>query len=190
MGAFNPAILRPEWFVSQRIIPEADDFSIEMMLGPVPQYRFKVGATTWTIGGARITIEPSGDADAPPNLAAVTFQKLEHTPISAIGYNLNAKLLIEDWKSPRPHLPTDVSTIVSRYGILVNQSHAFQTVQEDGGLLNVTIKEERDSIVIDINNHVSVRDAADAVLSLKTYSDRIDRLKRLVQSLADSRGTA
>jgi hypothetical protein len=89
VGSFNPAIFQPRWFSWNNLIPEgeAGDAKIEIIHRDVSIFStdwFSLQAT-----GDRFLLDTRDPTKCFPlrDLALGTFKILEHTPVSAFGFN-------------------------------------------------------------------------------------------------------
>ncbi len=101
LGALNPGILRPDWLAQQGVIPgpEAD---LRVELGAheaVPRRAFETSLYVWAVDSRRLIVTgKSSDAD-PGEFVAAVSDKLEHTPVQAIGNNFQFEASPEIGKS-------------------------------------------------------------------------------------------
>ncbi|MFF6912998.1 hypothetical protein [Streptomyces sp. NPDC012466] len=92
IGAFNPRIFQPAWFVSQGLIPadESSEANVQIINNDFCAFetdwvRIEVVDTRWMISSKELPVfEPMRD------LALGTFSALSSTPITKIGLNAHA----------------------------------------------------------------------------------------------------
>ncbi|PQP35638.1 hypothetical protein C6A37_01365 [Desulfobacteraceae bacterium SEEP-SAG9] len=119
LGNFNPAILHPEWFDRNQVLPPSEvrdltEVKIEEPKG-LEGIKIKFVSTNVFVSGIetrlslpsyRVNVTPERfDASTSKNekyeelaeFVAATFKILEHTPVNAIGINFRSSL-----KSPKP----------------------------------------------------------------------------------------
>jgi hypothetical protein len=89
LGTFNPAILQPQWFAKQELLPEeeADSANIQIIHQQVSQFETERFIFQITLDRFAAMTKPNA-VDAPlRDLVAGTFYILEHTPVHAMGLN-------------------------------------------------------------------------------------------------------
>src|ERR1700730_664887 len=89
LGSFNPTIFQPKWFAAHNLIreEEADAAKIEIIHRDVAI--FKTGWVSLQVTQGNITILSQDPTKPLPlrDLAMGTFTLLEHTPLTAFGFN-------------------------------------------------------------------------------------------------------
>lgn len=87
VGSLNPAILRPEWLARQGVIPDSQA-DMRFTVDPrVVKTVFETSLYIWSVDDRRLIVNSaSGDAD-PGEFVATVMEKLEHTPVEAVGNN-------------------------------------------------------------------------------------------------------
>jgi len=96
VGRFNPVIFQPFWFSSQGILTESEAAAVgdETSLGVVHP-DVTIFSTEWfslDVNERRFVISTGLDAyfDRLREFVFLTFQKLGHTPVAAVGFNPEA----------------------------------------------------------------------------------------------------
>jgi hypothetical protein len=88
-GSFNPTIFQPEWFLRQKLLPQAEVEAAKILV-MVPQVcdfeteRFRVQVTPEKFSAIS---KPTANPVPLRDLVFGTFYVLEHTPAKAIGLN-------------------------------------------------------------------------------------------------------
>lgn len=88
LGALNPGILRPPWLAEQGVIP-GPEAEFRVQLGPHggAAASFETSLYVWAVDSRRLIVNgASTDAD-PGEFVAVVMDKLQHTPVEAVGNN-------------------------------------------------------------------------------------------------------
>jgi hypothetical protein len=97
LGDFNPAIFHPLWFSANGLVPEeetndADEFIIQKQIAI-----FSIGKIQLQVDESRLGLTTVESPQGPilRDLALGTLSILEHTPLKAIGLNLDMAFAIE-----------------------------------------------------------------------------------------------
>ena len=87
VGSLNPAIIKPEWLARQGVIPDSQA-DVRFNLDPhTVRTVFETSLYVWSVDDRRLIVNgSSGDAD-PGEFVATVMEKLEHTPVEAVGNN-------------------------------------------------------------------------------------------------------
>jgi hypothetical protein len=97
IGAWNPAILQPNWLRSEfpKIITE-DSVGVQVVAGAIYSFRMEFKNFFLDPNGGRLVFIPKDlenhTLELISNLAQGIHEKLKHTPISAAGCNFSFKL--------------------------------------------------------------------------------------------------
>ncbi|MGQ0465467.1 MAG: hypothetical protein ACT4QG_09115 [Sporichthyaceae bacterium] len=98
LGAFNPRIFTPSWFVARNLLPAqvVEEGSIALINNDLSAF-----STDWcrleVIAERFLLASDNAPVDAAlRDLAAGTFRVLEHTPVAAIGVNFSAHYRLPD----------------------------------------------------------------------------------------------
>jgi hypothetical protein len=89
LGAFNPRIFQPEWFVNQGLLPqtEADGADLALIHPQVTQFETERFFFQVTLDRLAAGTKPNALPESLRDLIVGTFYVLEHTPVSAMGLN-------------------------------------------------------------------------------------------------------
>jgi hypothetical protein len=91
LGDFNPAIFQPMWFSANGLMPSEETENAENVFIHKQIARFSMGSMQVQVDQSRLgitTVEPT-DGPILRDLAYGTLALLEHTPLQAIGLNLD-----------------------------------------------------------------------------------------------------
>ena len=97
LGDFNPSIFHPLWFSANRLMPEEETENADVTIIQKQIAIFSMGEIQLQVDESRLgltTIEPS-KGPILRDLAIGTFSILEHTPLKAIGLNLDMAFVME-----------------------------------------------------------------------------------------------
>ena len=97
LGDFNPAIFQPLWFSTNGLMPREETENAENMLIHKQIARFSMGSMQVHVDQSRLgitTVEPN-DGPILRDLAYGTLALLEHTPLQAIGLNLDMEFRLQ-----------------------------------------------------------------------------------------------
>lgn len=86
-GRFNPAILVPDWIVKQGILSEAH-FEATATMGS-PTTVFTMAGLQWHATLARLEVMAEKEGADPGEFVAQILERLEHTPLRAVGSNFH-----------------------------------------------------------------------------------------------------
>lgn len=91
LGAFNPAIFQPLWFSANGLVPSEEAENAEISVIHKEVAAFSIGSMQIQVSGSRFAITTVESTQGPmlKDLALGTLEILEHTPLDAIGLNLD-----------------------------------------------------------------------------------------------------
>lgn len=98
LGAFNPAIFHPSWFVAEELLPPLDDGGFTLHVAHQQVTAFDAGWLSLHADATRLdasTEDPSA-FDALRDLVLGTVRLLRHTPVRAVGVNTGAHYRLSD----------------------------------------------------------------------------------------------
>jgi hypothetical protein len=108
LGAFNSAIFQPQWFAAGNLIrrEEADEAQVgivhsEMTVFSTEWFKAEITSNRFSV----LTTDPTKQLPL-RDLVVGTFRILEHSPITAFGFNSNRKFAVateEDWHAIGHH---------------------------------------------------------------------------------------
>jgi hypothetical protein len=134
VGALNPAIFHPEWFVRQKLLSEADvrESRVQIISPQVSDLAFlEFGIQVLP---NRLTLRTTDVSKAPKinDLILGILLKLPHTPISAAGINQAA------------HFPTESEENWHKIGnTLAPKDPVWRGLYENSGMLLISIQSRR-----------------------------------------------
>ena len=168
LGSFNPAIFHPVWFARQKLIRDAEaDASQVKIVSPeitvVESEWFALQVTT-----ERFSLETRDPRKFLPlkDLVTATFSTLEHTPISAFGFNSFQAFQLtstEAWH----HFGHHFAPKTSWTGILVDPGLRLLTIQgtrvgSSADRIQVSVQPAANNgVVISINEHYDIKPLGD-----------------------------
>lgn len=168
-GAFNPAILRPQWVAVHGLgHPEGQEFQVEMHapLGGAGSSRYMFDGLSYSVGFKSIMLhlEESDLAQQDRALEALAnvLHQLPHSPVSGLGFNF--AFLVE---APTQQL----SELLTARGIMADSFPGAtevvarrwgNTIAWEDALVNVDCELAGDHVMIAFNFHYSVSSAASA----------------------------
>jgi hypothetical protein len=97
LGDFNPSIFQPFWFSANGLMPQVEADNAEISLIHKQVAAFSMGKLNIQVDGARFGITTDEPSQEPilRDLALGTLSLLEHTPLRAIGLNLDMVFAVE-----------------------------------------------------------------------------------------------
>lgn len=102
VGGFNPAIITPDWLRRENIYSGETEIEIDPKANLV-RYLMPSQGIYWNLTGQRMTVYSKNPlktlTEADLRFVKDVFERLQHTPIQAIGYNRHMKLVEKDCKS-------------------------------------------------------------------------------------------
>jgi len=177
LGAFNPQIFQPQWFAASQLIrkEEADGATIGVV-----HPEMTIFSTEWfkvEITNARFAISTQDPTKHLPlrELAIGTFRILEHTPVTAVGFNSNRHFAMESsdkWHQLGHHYApkSSWSPILKNPGMRVL---IMEGTREGSKSNRITIKIEPSAKIKDHGVQISINEHFD----LDADASPPDRLK-------------
>lgn len=133
LGNFNPKIFHPLWYAQNELIAEQEMDEADDVLSSSEVSMFNWHGIHFQIEQHRFGLTTKDAAQVPQlrDLTIASFSLLEHTPLSAIGFNLESRFQLpsrEAWNSVGDRLaPKD----------------KWQSILEDPGMLSVAMLGKR-----------------------------------------------
>lgn len=185
LGAFNPVIFQPAWFMRHGLIPD-DNESVEMEAVTQP-------VASWGQSWLRVLVQPErcefaasdevASVKALHDLAAGVFSLLPHVPLTAFGVNRFAHFQLESevaWHD----LGFGLFTREPWEGVLDDarmrtvQVQSMRADEQDGAMI-VTVQPSaqfKTAVFVATNDHYDVdADARDADAALSRLKEVFDR---------------
>jgi len=188
-GAFNPSIIQPAWLISTGIVsPPSDDeeVSIEMpVVSPSLVFRFEIGQVKWTVATDRLILEPKNGKPV-QTLAISVLKKLFHTPLTAVGTNVESVIPREVWKSDKPVISAKINKACGEFGEVNERGCSLKINRDDNVTLTIIIKEEMDAsenVIINLNFHQNTPTLKVALDALSNYEKHTAEAKTIVSGL-------
>lgn len=182
IGAWNPAILSPEWLVKEVYKkPEGEQLPVTMEFASIPGMppRFTIMDTRFIPNIDKLVISPhvfSKEALASIEEKAITIlETLPHTPIAGFGENIG---FTETNPTPEQlQLFRLNDNLAERFHITVeNVSTTIKTsLKLNGCILNLSHQFSNGELKINFNFHYEVKSAREAVEKLRdTYVNNLN----------------
>lgn len=153
LGAWNPAIICPQWLQEQGIvkkIPEELKFAFQPLGRAV---RFDLAGMTWEASDSRLTIVSRVLRNC-GTYAAKVLDRLPHTPLQAIGTNFVFQGPAKDWPRRRaPKIAELKHPIGGGVAPLSQVSWEGVIDLDDVTVLKLTVTEKDDTGVASFNLH-------------------------------------
>jgi len=184
LGDFNPAIFHPAWFSANQLLPEEETREAEIAVITKEVAAFVVGNIHVQVDPVRFGLTTTQSTRGPVlrDVASGTLSVLEHTPLSAIGLNLDLQF----------HMPSEADW--HRIGHALAPKELWTPFLEEPGMRHLVIEGTRPgcdaqrihiqvqpifspkwSILVRINQHYRI-DTADR----PEVSDRHDAATRIL----------
>jgi len=185
-GAFNPSIIQPAWLISTGIVsPPSDDeeVSIKMpVVSPSLIFRFEIGEAKWTVATDRLILEPKKDKSVQA-LAISVLKKLPHTPLAAVGTNVESVISQEVWQSNQSVISKNLVDACSQIGTINEKNCILRIDRGDDVILTVNIMEVLEKVIFNMNFHQITHDLNSAQHALSKYNQHINDAKKIVNDL-------
>ena len=194
VGAWNTAILTPEWVV-QRVdwLKTDEKIPIEVSIGTPQNIRFRVHGVIVQPTSNRLDLIAEGESsqtyDLIARMATSIVERLPHTPIRAVGHNLSFDL--DDGERFSAVSGTDLDSVQEQYrgiggGDAVNEIQVKHAVESSRYTLNVTYGLTRENLVLDLNYHYPIVEGVDLAGILKEFPDNIHAGNELAEHLVET----
>ena len=136
VGSFNPAIFQPAWFAHHNLITQADADDANIRFVGKPASLFSTEWFEFQTTTTRFSIEISDSSKGLPlcDLVRNTFKILEHTPISAFGFNSNRHFRLLSKGDFRA------------FGDLLADKKQWKPILNDPGLILLTMQGKRSHV--------------------------------------------
>lgn len=174
-GAFNPAILRPQWVAVHGLgYPENHEFQVEMLapVGGAGSTRYNFDGFSYSAGFKSVTLhlKSTDFAQCHKSLLGVAnvLTQLPHTPVAGLGFNFG--FVVED---PPAELLALLATHDEMTDSFAGDSEVVtrrwgNTVKWEGVLVNIDCELAGGQATIAFNFHHSTTSANEAEKILKT----------------------
>ena len=102
LGAWNPAIINPEWLAQYKVIEKVTKNITFELAGPMGRLIFAIGDVRWEVDPTRLAVKAPKFKDCGGYIARI-LGLLPHTPVGAIGSTFVFACPLTDW--PETKLP-------------------------------------------------------------------------------------
>lgn len=108
LGDFNPAIFQPLWFSANGLMPREETESAANVIIHRRVASFSMGRIHVQVDESRLGLTTAESPDAPilRDLAIGTLSILEHTPLKALGFNLDRAIELDSVEATREFAET------------------------------------------------------------------------------------
>jgi hypothetical protein len=173
LGAWNPAILQPNWLV-QRVFnkPDDEEWPVEMEFSPMPGNppRFRIRDITFIPAYDRLTVFAKGweddDLTAAEDAAVRVLELLPHTPVRAAGQNF--KFMVASQQEALSMFNVDARLaqyLDFDYNLITTELRS--RLQLEDRQLNLFRVRADDAVLVQFNFHYPVADASEAAEKLR-----------------------
>lgn len=192
VGAWNPAIVTPIWLKEQfpELIKE-NEFQASFTPGPMPSVHFIIDGLRIDPNSGRLRLKPakgeSSRLELIPKLARAIFNRLPHTPTTAVGCNLVYRIDEEEMPGvirfvdypgqEKFYAALDLHQIPSRY---VRHSFALPECQ-----LNLIYNLKKDAETMEFNFHHHATEPSSVRAAIDAFSSYLDMSQRLQEKLVE-----
>lgn len=162
-GNFNPYIVSPEWLAATGIW-EQDE--VQLAFGAVAGgVRFRSGQDEWLVDNQSLQISSIENCGI---LAASVLRSLPHTPVVAIGLNLeyscsDASPNISPNLGEGFELPVDMNFEVKKWSGIVHQ---------DGNRVEMTVVVGSAGLNVGFNHHFATRDVKELIKFAESFDEK------------------
>ena len=192
LGAFNPHIPQPGWYISLGLLdPNPGVVSKEVGLHE-PALRCTVGNLRWVVTLDRFAVDLvklNSDAEVaqPAEFLANTLQKLCHTPLSAVGHNFGFMLTSPGCKFVQSML----ATLDLLRETLDAPSHtSFMQVTLDrevgGARATLRLQLDPDRTVVSVNMNRIVGSAEEGVVAARSVQADFEWATRALRRIVNA----
>jgi hypothetical protein len=194
-GAFNPAILVPQWIALNALdIPAGQDLPVQMMAPVGPGFgqaaKYMFAGLSYSPGFQNLTFYLEGDNNGQRvcDVAARILGLLPHTPISGVGFNFG--YMEENPGVQLLELLQSGSSLASALGEgteVVSRSWGNVSSWE-GALVSTRAEIRGGSVTVDFNFHYSVQTAGAAATILgrtNIFDENRKAAARIIELLTD-----
>jgi len=191
VGPWNIGILTPTWLKKYfpKIITD-DVIPVDVKIGALPEFIFTIGDILITINNNRISfrskIYNKETCDNIILLANGIVEKLHHTPILAIGHNLEYKLATEEklniFDNQKIENYSEFYSSFIQNGSL-NSQQIRHSIAFEEKILNLSFKLEKSQKIIEFNYHYNINSSSDKNKIIKEFNDNISLSKTYLKKL-------
>jgi hypothetical protein len=188
LGSFNPSIFHPVWFSANELIRKEDETSAKIQIIHPEVSSFTTEWFHMQVTDGNFTLETNDPTTAPVlrDLARGTFKLLEHTPLSAFGFNSHRHYRMssdEEWHA---------------FGHHFAPKESWQPLLLKPGMLGLVMQGEREhcSATIQVRIEPSARVHPGVFISINEHynlekelgkdAGQMDRNRLFLKTLGDS----
>ncbi len=178
VGAWNPAIITPNWIKREfHEFIHATQYEVSLTPAPVPRIRFAIEGLTIDPNAGRLQIRPTRSdvsrMELIPKLASAIYERLPHTPVTAVGVNFAYQLEVDEGvvafkyvdyeEQERFYRTLDLHPIPQRQ---IRHSFAFPNSQ-----LNLSYEARQEVETVSFNFHHKATKYAEVRSALKSFDE-------------------
>lgn len=132
-GEFNPSIFHPAWFSQNELLPQQETDSVEEMICTNEVSTFVLDDVHFQVERQRFGLTTKDASKGPfiRDLALGTFGLLEHTPLAALGLNLDLRYALESEDSWH------------KVGHALAPKSYWEGILSDPGMMGVSVRGKR-----------------------------------------------
>lgn len=184
VGSLNPAILTPNWLAQNRILT-GEVSSTSILPADFPVLQFSIGGLSWAANPLRLEVKSEDGSADPGELIAKVLNLLPHTPVQAVGNNLQ-------FAAP-PGSPSNLQSIAN--APLFGQIHSMeyeelghrlscQVKSKSGAILMITLAAQREGgTLLSFNFHRECASAAQAIQAARSFPSDKHEAEELAAAL-------
>ncbi|MFO7903223.1 MAG: hypothetical protein ACQESR_11555 [Planctomycetota bacterium] len=185
VGAFNPRIILPDWLQKVGIVEPMDTKTeVEFEVGGKdrPGFRFSTGAFRWHVTDSRLKID--SQHENPATLAARVLEHLPHTPLSAVGHNLEYRSeSIDGLRLPQIG-ELNSAALKKEYNKTVRETGwSCRLELAEGVLLNIRAMQRLGTIEVSTNLHREVPDVDKVRMIARGFEEDVSLSNNIVSSM-------
>lgn len=188
VGSLNPAILQPNWLVKQGLIPKGETLSVKIQVGSYfsTEYDWK-NNFRWSADRSRLKVNISPESD-PNNLKkfiSTVFEKLEHTPVTAIGQNFIFEGEPDKVKTDFFCRNTLALNDKTKWGVVARLKNEVTLSRDEICRINIYLINEYDKSKVHINYHYDVTLASEVVKFAGEIKDNLEQAKEIIKEVSN-----
>lgn len=170
IGSLNPAILTPNWLAQTGILT-GEVSATSILPADFPVVQFSIGGLSWAANPGKLEVKSEDGSADPGDLIAKVMEHLPHTPVQALGNNLQ-------FASP----PGSSSSLQSLSNApLFGEIHSMeyeglgrrlscQVKSKSGAILLITLASQREGgALLSFNFHRECASAAQAAQAARRF---------------------
>lgn len=138
-GEFNPSIFHPAWLSQNELVATEEAEDAEDIICTNEVSSFVLDGVHFQVERHRFGLTAKDESKAPwiRDLTDAVFSLLEHTPLTAMGLNLNVRYALEDMHSWH------------KIGHTLAPKDCWKDILEDPGMLSISVRGKRNNCSAD-----------------------------------------